>query len=89
MEFELKEKQGIFYKNSYKTEGDNKPDYKGTIKIAGIEYELGIWKAKSGKAYNIKVSEKYQPQSKFYRQNEAGEEVVMRVTEQKENDIPF
>jgi hypothetical protein len=83
MEFELKEKQGIFYKNSYKTEGDNKPDYKGAIKIAGIEYELGIWKAKSGKAYNIKVSEKYTEQRKhFHRQNEAGETIETA-------DIPF
>jgi hypothetical protein len=75
MEFELKEKQGIFYKNSYKTEGDNKPDYKGFIKIAGIEYELGIWKAKSGKAYNIKATEKSVQTEKrqFYKSNETAD----------------
>jgi hypothetical protein len=89
MEFELKEKQGFFYQNSYKEDGDNRPDYKGFIKIAGIEYELAIWKAKSGTAYNIKVSEKFQITRKFHGRSEAGEEIETEVTETTDNDLPF
>jgi hypothetical protein len=86
MKFELKEKQGIFFKNSYKVEGDNKPDYKGTIKIAGIEYELGIWKAKSGKAYNIKATEKNTQTEKrqFYKYK--SDEISETINTE---DLPF
>jgi hypothetical protein len=90
MEFELKENQGIFYRNSYKKEGDNKPEYIGTVKIAGIEYKLKIWKTKSGKAYNIKVSKKYPEQRKhFHRHYETGEDVIMQIAETKESNLPF
>jgi len=70
MKIDLKEKQGILFKNSYKQEGDNKPNYKGFIKIEGIEYELAVWKSKSGKAYNIRIQEKYQPSAELHKPNE-------------------
>lgn len=42
MAYELKDGQGSLFKND---KGDNakRPDYRGSIKIGGVEYELAAW----------------------------------------------
>lgn len=43
---EFQHKNGSFslFKNSYKTEGDNKPDYKGKGKdLGGLDIEVAAW----------------------------------------------
>lgn len=59
MAYELKELQGSLFKNSKKTT-EFQPDYTGKVKIAGIEYQLSAWvaKTKDGQNYlNIKAKE--------------------------------
>jgi len=55
---------GVLMTNTYKQEGDSKPDLTGpvTVKVAGIEveYEIAAWKkiaTKEGK--RLKVGDKY------------------------------
>ena len=42
MSYEQKEGQGVLFRNE---KGDNqaRPDYRGSIKINGVEYELAAW----------------------------------------------
>lgn len=42
MAFELKDNTGSLFKND-KKEKDNQPDWKGTVKINGVEYYLYGW----------------------------------------------
>lgn len=53
---------GALFKNDYKEEGDNKPDYKGPFTDEnGEEKEIAAWlrTSKGGKTYlSVKVSEK-------------------------------
>jgi len=44
--------------NDYHKDGDNKPHYKGFLKIDGVEHEFALWPAKEGKKG---FSGKYKP----------------------------
>ena len=35
--------------NSYKEDGDNRPDFTGTIDVEGVEYKIAGWKRTSEK----------------------------------------
>lgn len=47
--FEQRELSGTLFRNDYK-KSSNQPDYRGTSKVDGIEYEMSAWvkKAKNG-----------------------------------------
>ena len=49
MAFEQRELSGTLFRNDYK-KSPNQPDYRGTSKVGGIEYEMSAWvkKAKNG-----------------------------------------
>jgi hypothetical protein len=43
MAYETNELSGSLFKNDKKVEGSNQPDYRGTLKINGIEYWQSAW----------------------------------------------
>lgn len=58
MAYEHKEGQGSLFKNE--KANDRQPDFKGTIVIGGVTYEVAAWKktARSGKEYmSLQASE--------------------------------
>jgi hypothetical protein len=42
--FELNDQTGFIFKNSYKKDGDNKPDFTGTCKVENKTYRVSLWK---------------------------------------------
>ena len=36
--------RGAMFVNSYKEDGDNRPDFTGTIDVEGVEYKIAGWK---------------------------------------------
>ena len=49
MSFEHKENSGTLFPNSFKVEGDKKPDYKGEANINGKIMEVALWKKQTAK----------------------------------------
>lgn len=43
MAYEHKEMSGSLFKNGYKKEGDNQPDYKGGCLINGVLMDMAAW----------------------------------------------
>ena len=41
--------RGAMFVNSYKEDGDNRPDFTGQIDVEGVEYKVAGWKRTSGK----------------------------------------
>ena len=41
--------RGAMFVNSYKEDGDNRPDFTGTIDVEGVEYKIAGWKRTSEK----------------------------------------
>ena len=58
--FELKEGQCSIFKND-KNGNEKAPDYKGTIKIEGIEKDIALWvkEGNKGKFFSGQVKDKY------------------------------
>jgi len=55
---------GAIFKNKSKTEGDNKPDYKGQIDCDGVKKDIALWlrTSDSGVTYfSVKLSEVWTP----------------------------
>lgn len=52
-EFKQKDQSFSLWKNSFKEDGDNKPDYTGSAKVDGHEYDCALWinEDKNGKRY--------------------------------------
>lgn len=62
-EYKHKENQGSLFVNSYKEEGSNQPDYKGTANVNGQEVQISGWKNQTndGKTYlSLKYQEPYE-----------------------------
>jgi hypothetical protein len=60
MAFEQRELSGSLFRNDYKKSA-NQPDYRGSCKMGGIEYEMSAWIKQTGKgddffsiAYQVK-----------------------------------
>tara|TARA_B110000902_G_scaffold175025_1_gene198683 strand:- start:303 stop:617 length:315 start_codon:yes stop_codon:yes gene_type:complete len=65
MAFEQRELSGTLFRNDYK-KSPNQPDYRGTSKVGGIEYEMSAWvkKAKNGNDFfSIAFQEKDERES--------------------------
>ena len=84
MTFEHKEGQGSLFKNDYK-KSDSHPDYKGTIKLSGKDYDIAAWvkDGKKGKFFSLKVSE---PWKKGYPDID---QAVERHQPHPDEDIPW
>jgi uncharacterized protein (DUF736 family) len=66
---------GALFRNKDKVEGDNKPNYKGTINMDGKDMDVAGWMntSKGGVAYmSLKLSEKREQQSNNQHQNQDG-----------------
>jgi hypothetical protein len=46
MAYEQRDLQGSLFKNKDKTEGDNRPNAKGSCMVAGVEYWVDAWTKK-------------------------------------------
>ena len=72
--FENVPNSGALYKNTYKAEGDTKPDWSGPwTNERGDEMRIGVWfrTSKAGQSYMyVKVDEKTQPQQQQQQQQQ-------------------
>ena len=62
MTYEHKKNTGSIFKNTYKEEGDNKPEYKGKINVGGTLYDIALWVRRSDDKppyFSAKISEPY------------------------------
>jgi hypothetical protein len=49
--------------NDYKSDGDNKPNFKGYLKIDGVDHEFALWPNREGKqGYSGKYKPKNTPE---------------------------
>ena len=44
MALRLEDGRGLAFPNSYKEEGDNKPDFTGEMRVFGQQFRVSIWK---------------------------------------------
>jgi|TARA_R100000951_G_C2648406_1_gene183434 uncharacterized protein (DUF736 family) len=73
--------KGAIFKNSYKEEGDNKPDYVGSINVDGKDWRVALWEAtskKGNKYLSVRITEPQEGDSKPSSSNTANDD-----------DIPF
>lgn len=85
---ENKQNSGAIFKNKYKTEGDYKPDYKGTVNIDGVNKEIALWDRtdkNGGKYFSVKISEPYQSNQVSPPISEQPEPAVTNQVD----DLPF
>lgn len=52
---------GVLFKNDQKTDGDKRPDYKGTLNVEGVEMDFAAWIKTSGKTGKKFMSVKFSP----------------------------
>jgi hypothetical protein len=59
MAYELRDGTGTIFKNKFKEEGDNKPDYKGEVMWRGEKIEIAHWvkQGQNGKFFSVKLQE--------------------------------
>jgi uncharacterized protein (DUF736 family) len=52
--------RGVLFVNTYKEDGDQRPDFTGSVDVEGTSYKLAGWKnsSKNGKRYiSVRVSQ--------------------------------
>ena len=61
--------RGAMFVNSYKEDGDNRPDFTGTIDVEGVEYKIAGWKRTSEKKgtrfISLSIDKKYDEKAPF------------------------
>ena len=87
MTFEHKEGQGSLFKNTYKQK-DDQPDYKGTVKLSGKDYDIAAWikDGKNGKFMSLKVSEPWKPGYPHLKEQDRQEATQ---ADDLDSEIPF
>lgn len=87
MAFEISEGQIFLHEN--KSENPKAPRMKGDFKILGVEYEIALWPAKSGKegSYSGKVKVKGERQAS--EQPRQVEQEIIPPGASGGDDIPF
>lgn len=52
-DYQQKDMSGALFRNEQKQDGDDYPDYQGSVTVKGVKYGVGGWikKSKSGKTY--------------------------------------
>lgn len=83
MSYEQKDGSGALFKNQ--KQKDTHPDYKGNVRIAGVDYELAAWikKSKSGTTY---MSLNAQPKREKQERKDAP---PASQSDEYNDDIPF
>jgi hypothetical protein len=63
-DFQHKDMSGTIFKNRFKEDGDNKPEYRGEIMVRGELLEIALWvkDGAKGKFFSAKVQEKRTPE---------------------------
>lgn len=82
MAYELKDGQGSLFKND---KGDNakRPDYRGSVKIGGVEYELAAWIREGQKGKYMSLSAKPKGERPMPKRDDDP------VPQDPNDDIPF
>jgi len=65
-DYKHKENSGSLFVNSYKKEGSNQPDYRGTVNVDGQEKEISGWKKETndGKVFlSLSFQEPYKKET--------------------------
>ena len=60
MSYEHKEGSGALFKNGKKEEGSKQPDYRGTIMLGGVVYEIAGWVKQGNKGSFLSLNGKVQ-----------------------------
>lgn len=60
MAYEHRDGQGTLFKNGKKEEGSKQPDYRGTIMLGGVIYEIAGWVKNAGKGPFLSLNGKPQ-----------------------------
>lgn len=60
MSYEHREGSGSLFKNDKKEEGSKQPDYRGTIMLGGVVYEIAGWVKKGAKGSFLSLNGKVQ-----------------------------
>jgi uncharacterized protein (DUF736 family) len=85
-DYEQKDNSGAIFKND-KKETDSHPDYKGSARVAGIDYWVSVWvntSAKGNKYMSTSFTAKEQVQKQAIKQ--AKEDMTIQ---ELDDDIPF
>lgn len=69
-EYQHKEGSGAIFKNGKKEEGSKQPDYRGTIMLGGVVYEIAGWVKNGSKGSFLSLNGKVQGEA-APRRNEA------------------
>lgn len=88
---EQKDNTGAIFKNDFKEEGDNKPDYKGKMIVDGAEKEIALWLSESNKGikyFSAKIQEPYVKPEATEEEVEETEE-PQPIEGEDEEDLPF
>jgi len=80
--FEPDEQRGFIFKNSFKTEGDNKPHFTGEAKLEGKLYKVSLWK-KLTKKGDPMLSLTFTPSAESKKYSAAPGQKI------EEDDLPF
>jgi uncharacterized protein (DUF736 family) len=85
-DYEQKDNSGAIFKND-KKETDSHPDYKGSARVAGVDYWVSVWvntSAKGNKYMSTSFTAKEQAQVQGIKQTKEAMSI-----EQLDDDIPF
>ena len=83
---ELKENQGILFKNDRKT--DKHPAYKGTINVEGKIFAIALWNQTSSKGTTY-LSIKVETPRDVKREPEKAQEEERQAYDNLDDEIPF
>lgn len=86
-DYKHKENAGSLFVNTYKKEGSNQPDYRGTANVNGEEVEISGWKKETndGKVF---LSLSFQEPYKKETISDVKPKAKVNPTE-NEGDLPF
>ncbi|PHQ80772.1 MAG: hypothetical protein COB66_03990 [Coxiella sp. (in: Bacteria)] len=94
MQLDLENLSGALFKNKYKTEGSNQPDYKGSFSDKNTKekvLDIAAWEttSKDGATtyFSLKISEPFQPNQQSAPSHAKAQ--PQRETATYDDDIPF
>lgn len=88
--YETKERSFTAFTNKFK-KSDNHPDYRGTVKLDGVEYEIAIWQ-KQTRAGDMYFSGKIDDKPKVSREQvnkPLSQQAAAKGHSDDDSEIPF
>lgn len=88
-DYEVRDNSGTLWKNNHKTDGDNKPNMTGKIRVEGKDFYISAWtktSQKSGERFQslaVRPVDEQAPQAKPAQQNRNSPPPI------DEDSIPF